>query len=94
MQREDFKGIFKEMRGLPVTVRLLDPPLHEFVPRQVYSFPAQVPTAGAARRVLPYRRGGAGGSGGRSPPTFRGMDLGLGGELVTRALPPELTLTK
>ena len=31
-QKEDFKGIFKAMKGLPVTVRLLDPPLHEFVP--------------------------------------------------------------
>jgi pyruvate, phosphate dikinase len=32
LQREDFKGIFESMKGLPVTVRLLDPPLHEFVP--------------------------------------------------------------
>ncbi len=31
-QKEDFKGIFEEMRGLPVTIRLLDPPLHEFLP--------------------------------------------------------------
>ncbi|QNN22474.1 pyruvate, phosphate dikinase [Planctomycetales bacterium ZRK34] len=31
-QRKDFEGIFKAMKGLPVTVRLLDPPLHEFVP--------------------------------------------------------------
>ena len=31
-QKEDFKGIFKAMNGYPVTVRLLDPPLHEFVP--------------------------------------------------------------
>ena len=31
-QRSDFEGIFKEMDGLPVTVRLLDPPLHEFLP--------------------------------------------------------------
>ncbi len=35
MQREDFEGIFKAMKGLPVTVRLLDPPLHEFVPHQL-----------------------------------------------------------
>lgn len=34
MQREDFVGIFTEMRGRPVTIRLLDPPLHEFVPHQ------------------------------------------------------------
>ena len=32
-QRNDFKKIFKVMRGLPVTVRLLDPPLHEFLPK-------------------------------------------------------------
>ncbi|MDR1681537.1 MAG: pyruvate, phosphate dikinase [Prevotellaceae bacterium] len=32
LQRTDFEGIFEAMNGLPVTVRLLDPPLHEFVP--------------------------------------------------------------
>jgi pyruvate, orthophosphate dikinase len=32
LQQEDFLGIFKAMAGLPVTVRLLDPPLHEFLP--------------------------------------------------------------
>jgi pyruvate,orthophosphate dikinase len=32
MQKSDFLGIFREMRGLPVTIRLLDPPLHEFLP--------------------------------------------------------------
>ncbi len=32
MQRGDFEGLFEAMNGLPVTVRLLDPPLHEFVP--------------------------------------------------------------
>ncbi len=32
MQKEDFKGILKEMAGFPVTIRLLDPPLHEFLP--------------------------------------------------------------
>lgn len=31
-QKEDFKGIFRAMHGMPVTVRLLDPPLHEFLP--------------------------------------------------------------
>lgn len=31
-QIDDFTGIFREMRGLPVTIRLLDPPLHEFLP--------------------------------------------------------------
>ena len=33
MQEEDFLGIFEAMEGLPVTVRLLDPPLHEFLPK-------------------------------------------------------------
>ncbi|HDN86139.1 MAG: pyruvate, phosphate dikinase [Candidatus Omnitrophota bacterium] len=33
LQREDFKGIFKVMKGFPVTIRLLDPPLHEFLPK-------------------------------------------------------------
>ncbi|HKZ07297.1 MAG TPA: pyruvate, phosphate dikinase [Methylomirabilota bacterium] len=32
-QRDDFVGIFTAMRGLPVTIRLLDPPLHEFLPK-------------------------------------------------------------
>jgi pyruvate,orthophosphate dikinase len=32
MQKSDFIGIFKAMKGLPVTIRLLDPPLHEFLP--------------------------------------------------------------
>lgn len=35
MQRSDFEGIFEAMQGLPVTVRLLDPPLHEFVPHEL-----------------------------------------------------------
>ena len=33
-QREDFKGILTAMKGYPVTIRLLDPPLHEFLPRE------------------------------------------------------------
>jgi pyruvate,orthophosphate dikinase len=35
MQREDFYAIFREMEGLPVTIRLLDPPLHEFLPQEL-----------------------------------------------------------
>jgi pyruvate,orthophosphate dikinase len=34
VQQADFEGIFSAMEGLPVTVRLLDPPLHEFLPRE------------------------------------------------------------
>ena len=33
MQKGDFVGLFREMKGLPVTIRLLDPPLHEFLPQ-------------------------------------------------------------
>ncbi len=35
IQRKDFEGIFEAMEGLPVTVRLLDPPLHEFIPHDL-----------------------------------------------------------
>ncbi len=34
MQKGDFLGLFREMKGLPVTIRLLDPPLHEFLPHK------------------------------------------------------------
>jgi len=43
-QRADFTAIFEVMAGLPVTVRLLDPPLHEFLPQQEAEF-AEVATA-------------------------------------------------
>ncbi|HUB76440.1 MAG TPA: pyruvate, phosphate dikinase, partial [Solirubrobacteraceae bacterium] len=35
LQQSDFEGLFEEMAGLPVTIRLLDPPLHEFMPTEV-----------------------------------------------------------
>jgi pyruvate, orthophosphate dikinase len=34
LQQRDFEGLFRAMKGLPVTIRLLDPPLHEFLPRK------------------------------------------------------------
>src|SRR5437773_8842228 len=34
VQRKDFRGLFQAMDGLPVTIRTLDPPLHEFLPRR------------------------------------------------------------
>ena len=40
MQRRDFVKIFTTMQGLPVTIRLLDPPLHEFLPTERYQFKA------------------------------------------------------
>ncbi len=56
MQRADFIGIFTAMRGFPVTVRLLDPPLHEFVPhdgaaQQSLADEAGVPVEYVRRRV-------------------------------------------
>ena len=45
-QRKDFIGIFKAMNGLPVTIRLLDPPLHEFLPHEAK---AQAETGQGAR---------------------------------------------
>ena len=51
MQREDFTAIFEAMAGLPVTVRLLDPPLHEFL----VDTPEEI-EAMAARLSLPYGR--------------------------------------
>lgn len=45
MQKSDFKGIFKAMQGLPVTIRLLDPPLHEFLPHtdeEIYALAKQM----------------------------------------------------
>jgi pyruvate,orthophosphate dikinase len=45
MQRSDFVGIFQAMEGLPVTIRLLDPPLHEFLP---HTEAEQIEVAGAA----------------------------------------------
>jgi len=55
-QRKDFEGIFAAMKGLPVTIRLLDPPLHEFVPRekkdqQEMARRLKVPVEKVARRV-------------------------------------------
>jgi pyruvate,orthophosphate dikinase len=56
MQREDFEGLFRAMGGLPVTIRLLDPPLHEFVPhdeagQQTMAQQMRVPVAKIKRRV-------------------------------------------
>ncbi|MEZ4366931.1 MAG: pyruvate, phosphate dikinase [Kofleriaceae bacterium] len=45
MQRADFVAIFREMDGLPVTIRLLDPPLHEFLPHGGATAPAVIELA-------------------------------------------------
>lgn len=54
-QREDIKGILKEMDGLPVTVRLLDPPLHEFLPHSIEDVQALADTVGKPLSVVQDR---------------------------------------
>ena len=51
MQVGDFTGIFREMNGLPVTIRLLDPPLHEFLPQH----PDEIATVAASLGVTADR---------------------------------------
>ena len=52
MQRADFIGLLKAMDGLPVTIRLLDPPLHEFLPKREKLMVdiANLPSAGAKQK--------------------------------------------
>ena len=54
-QRSDFDGIFEAMAGLPVTVRLLDPPLHEFLPTQENEFAEVAEAAGVDVDTLKRR---------------------------------------
>src|SRR5271167_973149 len=68
MQRADFIGLFRAMAGLPVTIRLLDPPLHEFLPKreQLMVDIASLPSAGAKEKkalVEEYKEYGAKGVG-------------------------------
>jgi len=58
MQREDFKGLFEAMDGLPVTIRLLDPPLHEFLPRRedLLQEMAKLEAAGDKKGLEKHRR--------------------------------------
>src|SRR5690349_22180638 len=68
MQRSDFVGIFRAMDGYPVTIRTLDPPLHEFLPRRedLMVDIAVLPNAGAKEKkamVEKYGRFGAKGAG-------------------------------
>lgn len=55
MQKDDFKGIFKVMSGLPVTVRLLDPPLHEFLPHSEAEYKVLSSELGIAEARLKAR---------------------------------------
>ena len=54
-QKEDFKGIFKAMAGCPVTVRLLDPPLHEFVPHDLKGQQEMADTMGVSLQYIQQR---------------------------------------
>ncbi|WP_373473830.1 pyruvate, phosphate dikinase [Sphingorhabdus lacus] len=54
-QRKDFTAIFEVMAGLPVTIRLLDPPLHEFLPHQESEFAEVAEAAGVGIEVLKQR---------------------------------------
>ncbi len=55
MQRDDFVEIFRIMRGLPVTVRLLDPPLHEFLPHTEAEIEEVAKASGASAETLRQR---------------------------------------
>jgi pyruvate,orthophosphate dikinase len=55
MQRGDFESIFKVMEGLPVTIRLLDPPLHEFLPHKDEEIEEVARAAGSDPRKLRAR---------------------------------------
>ena len=54
-QQADFKGIFKAMEGCPVTVRLLDPPLHEFVPHDLKGQQEMADTMGVSLQYIQQR---------------------------------------
>ena len=56
MQRGDFFGLFREMKGLPVTIRLLDPPLHEFLPHKDEDVRALAKEMEVAYEVLSRRK--------------------------------------
>jgi pyruvate,orthophosphate dikinase len=55
MQKGDFIGIFREMKGLPVTIRLLDPPLHEFLPQEEKDIEALAKTMGVSVSTLKHK---------------------------------------
>ncbi len=58
LQREDFYGVFKAMRGTPVTIRTIDPPLHEFLPKreELMVELARLEAAGGDPRIIEEKR--------------------------------------
>ena len=65
MQQADFEGIFEAMDGLPVTIRLLDPPLHEFLPDLTTDARDRAAARGRGRRGELRAAGAAAGAGAR-----------------------------
>ena len=59
IQREDFAEIFRIMKGLPVTIRLLDPPLHEFLPKTEAEFAEMARLTGREVAAIRHRAAGA-----------------------------------
>ncbi|GFO69455.1 pyruvate, phosphate dikinase [Geomonas limicola] len=55
MQKGDFIGLFREMKGLPVTIRLLDPPLHEFLPQEDKDIEELSRTMGVSAQTLRHK---------------------------------------
>jgi pyruvate,orthophosphate dikinase len=55
MQKGDFIGIFREMKGLPVTIRLLDPPLHEFLPHEEKDIESLAAGMGVSVQALKHK---------------------------------------
>ncbi len=51
-QRKDFEGIFKVMKGRPVTIRTLDPPLHEFLPHEEKDIKVMAKTMGLSVKQI------------------------------------------
>lgn len=58
LQREDFVGIFRAMRGKPVTIRLIDPPLHEFLPKREELMVEIARLEEAQKRSMPSKKVG------------------------------------
>jgi pyruvate,orthophosphate dikinase len=58
LQKQDFIGLYREMEGYPVTIRLLDPPLHEFLPKRedLMVEIAQLELTGGQREVIEEKR--------------------------------------
>src|SRR5258708_35546380 len=54
-QRADFEGIFRAMKGFPVTIRTLDPPLHEFLPHDAKGQDEMAQDMGVSRTVISER---------------------------------------